>query len=73
MTHDKLLIKLLVMDANESEQTRLSKTTQALRVIVELHKPIPSEYFAYKNLMGCNVCDMAYPCKTIEIIENELS
>ena len=72
MTHDKLLIKLLVMDANESEQTRLSKTTQALRVIVELHKP-----FNVKDEVLCEGCCQnvyltSYPCPTIQTIKKEL-
>jgi hypothetical protein len=67
MTHDKLLIKLLVMDANESEQTRLSKTTQALRVIVELHKP-----YKVNDVYLCDAEPLAYPCPTIQAIEKEL-
>ena len=67
MTHDKLLIKLLVMDANESEQTRLSKTTQALRVIVELHKP-----YQVNDVYLCDVEPLAYPCPTIQAIGKEL-
>ena len=73
MTHDKLLIKLLVMDANESEQTRLSKTTQALRVIVELHKPSPiPDWVPTEDKLMC-WCAHVYPCPTIQAIEKELA
>lgn len=66
MNHDKLLNKLLVMDANESEQTRLSKTTQALRLIVELHRPRNDE--ANK----CEACNLGVDCPTIQAVEKGL-
>lgn len=69
MTHDELLVKLMVLDVDESEQTRLSKTTQALRLIVELHKP--RNYKAGNWCVGCNA-DYEYPCPTIQAIEREL-
>ena len=70
MTHDELLAKLMVIDAGESEQTRLSKTTQALRAVVELHKPTPEAVFVSE--IECKPCDSAYPCPTIQAIEKEL-
>ena len=71
MTHDALLVKLMVLNADESEQTRLSKTTQALRAVVELHKPTPEAVFVSE--IECKPCDSAYPCETIQTIERELS
>lgn len=74
MTHNKLLVKLMVLGADESEQTRLSKTTQALRAVVELHKPM-----LWKNLGNdtdgykCQVCEgNSYPCPTIQVIEKDI-
>jgi len=74
VTHNKLLVKLMVLGADESEQTRLSKTTQALRAVVELHKPM-----LWKNLGNdtdgykCQVCEgNSYPCPTIQAIEKDI-
>jgi hypothetical protein len=72
MTHDALLVKLMVMDADESEQTRLSKTTQALRLIVELHKPEPLDERGDVCLTCCPDLLTLYPCPTIQVIEKEL-
>jgi hypothetical protein len=69
MTHDKLLVKLMVMDADESEQTRLSKTTQALRLIVELHT---ADFGTPQEDVVCDYCKSIYPCLTIQAIEKEL-
>jgi hypothetical protein len=70
MTHDELLVRLMVLDADESEQTRLSKTTQALRAVVEYHKPYESKNYG----LLCRGCDEDpdYPCGTILAIEKEL-
>lgn len=76
MTHDKLLVKLMVMDADESEQTRLSKTTQALRAVVELHKPreykVAGTFTDGLIQTGCVCGGWSYPCPTIQAIEKEL-
>ncbi|CAB4222059.1 hypothetical protein UFOVP1648_15 [uncultured Caudovirales phage] len=66
MTHNELLAKLMVIDAGESEQTRLSKTTQALRTVVELHTAGNGES------ARCESCWLGFPCPTIEAIEKEL-
>ena len=73
MTHDELLVKLMVLDANESEQTRLSKTTQALRAVVELHKPddrLGGEVYCgfEESYLSVNI----WPCPTIQAIIKEL-
>lgn len=81
MTHDGLLVKLMVMGADESEQMRLSKTTQALRAVVKLHKP---EKRSHPEKLYCSVCyeegapyeiaeDVHYPCPTIQAIEKEFA
>lgn len=73
MIEDALLVKLLVMEADESEQTRLSKTTQALRAIVKLHKR--QEITMPDGSWGsnCSECDNNWgSCKTIQAIEKEL-
>ena len=81
MTHDELLVKLMVLDVDESEQTRLSKTTQALRLIVGIHKPILSKYMEPDvDRYECQECreepyysrNAPYPCTTIKAIEKEL-
>jgi hypothetical protein len=63
----------MVMDADESEQTRLSKTTQGLRAVVELHKPskIPN-WVPTNHKFICDGCTRIYPCPTIQAIEKEL-
>ena len=65
MTHDELLAKLnpVVTVAN------ITKQYNALRAVVELHKPYKSE--AYGLL--CSGCPTPhYPCQTIEAIEDML-
>jgi hypothetical protein len=82
MTHDELLVRLMVLDGYESEQTRLSKTTQALRTIVELHKPVKSRFELGEEYLACSACEedtnvgayqVAYPCPTIQSIQKELA
>jgi hypothetical protein len=57
------------MDADESEQTRLSKTTQALRAVVELHT---ADFGTPGEDTVCDYCKVIYPCPTIQAIEKEL-
>ena len=68
--HDELLVKLMVMDKDESEWTRLSKATNAIRAIVELHDPLGG----ICRWCSCLDCDhmVSYPCKTIQIIRLEM-
>ena len=74
MTHDELLAKLWILPADVTELQHGAKAVQALRAVVELHKPTTqadgfvicdacsnSEFFAYKD------------CETIQAIEKELS
>lgn len=77
MTHDELLAdidkKILL-----SEHTIYPIYMQALRAVVELHKPISS--WVYDELVENHHCscdewneyDMGWPCETIQAIEKEL-
>ena len=81
MTHDELLAKLsipIILKAGVQETdivnlNLLVKERQALRAVVELHKP----YGAFIDLLGvvrieCHYCHCDYPCNTIQAIEKEL-
>jgi len=80
MTHDELLAKIekdsLVMrhelEADEDAVfTRLANISNALRAVVELHKPIA---FDGEKGLFCNKClpDRYRECETIQAIEKEL-
>ena len=67
MTHDELLVKF----KNLSPE---SKVCNALRAVVELHKP-GEGYFG--DGIVCKACgsqdyEWVYPCPTIQAIEKEL-
>jgi hypothetical protein len=67
MTHDELLNDIGI--CLESNYTKI--LTDALRAVVELHKPLPeAEDSPFKD--SCLGCGKTYPCKTIKIIEKEL-
>ena len=72
MTHEELLAKLWILPADVTELQHGAKVIQALRAVVELHKPDGGL---------CNHCEegfimgsipVVYPCRTIRIIEKEL-
>ena len=75
MTHDELLAK--IYDSTNGLKYEdifilLIENTNALRAVVELHKPLTSNDFTY-----CPECQYGsqaggYPCKTIRAIEKEL-
>jgi hypothetical protein len=74
MTHDELLAKLaddyqFADYAELRDEQGFLPTHQALRAVVELHKPIihalPDE--------TCWACQDLYPCPTIQAIEKELA
>lgn len=70
MTHDELLAKF----KNLSPE---SKVCNALRAVVELHKPKEFEFNDYPVLV-CGHCQLGvvgdrYPCETIQAIEKELT
>lgn len=64
------------LDAIEFRKAVL-KNTQALRAVVELHKPVKDEWIDYTTCHACRVADddyysPEYPCLTIQAIEKEL-
>ena len=68
MTHDELLTKI---DADSDYFDYPDQHRNALRAVVELHKPIEG----HEHL--CSACwfgdgMMSYPCPTIQVIEKEL-
>lgn len=69
MTHDELLIHLMVLKPEETVETRAVKLNNAIRAVVELHKPSGGWF--------CDACanpndEVIYPCPTIQAIEKEL-
>ena len=65
MTHDELLAKINSTPHQRFASEENAKRRDALRAVVELHKP-DSNY--------CDACEWqhAYPCPTIQAIEKEL-
>jgi len=78
MTHDELLAKLsipIILKAGIQETDIVNvdvlvKRNQALRAVVEYHKPYESKNYGLL-CRGCNE-DPNYPCGTIRAIEKEL-
>ena len=66
MTHDELLTKLnpVITVAN------ITKQYHALRAVVELHKPVETNYIDIETCTGCEEAE--YPCPTIQKIMDEL-
>ena len=80
MTHDELLDYL-----REHEEYWTSLRAQrwakvpafnALRAVVELHKPYESKPWKPNSVLRCGECEdyatVPYPCPTIQAIEKEL-
>ena len=73
MTHEELLARLWIIPARVTELQHGANAVQALRAIVELHKPqeitLPNGGWG----TNCPVCDdWEYPCPTIQAIEKAL-
>ena len=65
MTHDELLA---TVQFNKQTLESSDRNSDALRAVVELHKPYSDE-----GTLMCSYCDWnSYPCGTIEAIEKEL-
>ena len=64
MTHDELLARI-----DWSIYKAPTSLADALRAIVELHKPT---VFINPNEIRCDDCCDEYPCPTIQAIEKEL-
>ena len=76
MTHDELLANLWILPADVTELQHGAKVVQALRAVVELHKP--SDPIWSDGFVVCEICNYEYhrsepyPCPTIQAIEKEL-
>ena len=87
MTHDELLAKINIGakfhgTAWSVDGLELIKQSQALRAVVELHKPVQgsSDIQTY-DYVGCDACvewshdgnmNLRYPCPTIQAITDNL-
>lgn len=68
LTHEELLTKISDLGDNCLGIMAGAKMSDALRAVVELHKPDLSRW---DDGSGCT-CGNSYPCLTIEAIEKEL-
>jgi hypothetical protein len=66
MTHEDLLD---IIDFDEGKED-YEKLVNALRAVVELHRPEAQEHGQYEKCWNCN---LLYPCPTIQAIEKELA
>ena len=66
MTHDKLLQEITTEFSGSSQFGGSEKIYQALRAVVELHKPEGDRQ------QQCEHDKKTYPCPTIQAIEKEL-
>lgn len=81
MTYEELLEKLndkyIVFTEPDSVFNFYKKQSDALRAVVEEHKPIEKVWTDKTTDIFCGSCgDVAYipyPCRTIEAIQKELS
>lgn len=67
MTHDELLAKIELQGAGL--QPKDNPYLDALRAVVELHKPWDKNS---ADGIVCWDCEETYPCPTIQAIEKEL-
>ena len=72
MTHDELLAKIDQQKDNAFEGFVFSDAFDALRAVVELHKPIELNVGDEFHYEGCLQCDRQYPCPTIQAIQEQL-
>ena len=74
MTHDELLARIGYMKFEVGDSGINEETTaiQALRAVVELHKPTPLDERGDVCLTCCPDLLTLYPCPTIQAIEKEL-
>jgi hypothetical protein len=80
MTHDELLekitLKFVVNEEGATESgTKASQLRDALRAVVELHKPSEQDFpDEPEHCTGCQEIALGdYPCPTIQAIEKELA
>ena len=81
MTHDELLAKIDSWIAIPETIEGDRKTWKALRAVVELHKPIEEEgklwckheaCYSHIEFLERTDCECAYPCPTIQAIQEQL-
>ena len=60
----------LLEQLNYYRPERYVEYSQALRAVVELHKPVGISWD--NDNLSCDECADIYPCKTIQAIEKEL-
>jgi hypothetical protein len=74
MTHDELLARIITLEESMLESNAITEESQkfadALRAVVELHKPIRTPDGCGDQ---CSECKTDYPCPTIQAIEKELN
>ena len=75
MTHDELLVRVKLWD-DYAKGGYTPAVFQALRAVVELHKPTLNHHI-HPMVDYCYQCqdgipDEPYPCRTIQAIEKEL-
>ena len=70
-TYDELLARIDYMkfEVGDSGINEESTAIQALRAVVELHKPF---LYPEDDKIYCDECNVKYPCPTIQAIEKEL-
>lgn len=69
MTHDELLAKI---KSKKEDYYADDQSLDALRAVVELHRPVHNAYDTDYSWWGCLMCEEVYPCPTIQAIEKEL-
>ena len=73
MTHNELLLKIdAEIEYNLNQGGVETGLGDALRAVVELHKPTPLDERGDVCLTCCPDLLTLYPCSTIQIIEKEL-
>ena len=68
MTHEELLFKISHMWDDDFDHVEFCRYN-ALRAVVQLHRPEVQEHGQYEKCWNCN---LLYPCPTIQAIEKEI-
>jgi hypothetical protein len=69
MTHEELLNRMNWASERYHDTDGRAQYFNALRAVVELHKPEEQDHKQYEKCWNCN---LVYPCPTIYAIEREL-
>ena len=71
MTHEELLAKINEELATDYEDAcgNIPIGLNALRAVLELHRPEEQDHKQYEKCWNCN---LLYPCPTIQAIEKEM-